>query len=116
VCKTGGVEQRQRTLRPEKSCRSDEGRGFDSRHLHSRFSCEPSRLRHPTKRASVGAASRRPQSADRLAVARAVDGPLCMGTTRAMKAKPLTRPASAAEVLKLVDKGGPGVGIERGQR
>jgi hypothetical protein len=28
----------------------------------------------------------------------------------------LTRPASAAEVLKLVDKGGPGVGIERGQR
>jgi hypothetical protein len=33
-----------------------------------------------------------------------------------MKAKPLTRPASAAEVLKLVDKGGPGVGIERGQR
>jgi len=65
VCKTGGVEQRQRTLRPEKSCRSDEGRGFDSRHLHSRF--RAGRAGSGTAELGpVGGASRRPQSADRL--------------------------------------------------
>ena len=31
---TTRAEQRQRTLRPEKTWRSHEGRGFDSRHLH----------------------------------------------------------------------------------
>jgi hypothetical protein len=36
VCMTTRAEQRQRTLRPEKTWKSDEGRGFDSRHLHSR--------------------------------------------------------------------------------
>jgi len=52
----------------------------------------------------VGGASRRPQSGDRLVVARAVDAPVCESD----EVQALTRPPSAAELLKLVDKGGRG--------
>jgi hypothetical protein len=45
-----------------------------------------------------------PQSADRLVVARAVDAPVCESD----EVQALTRPPSAAELLKLVDKGGRG--------